>query len=96
MIMADKKKNVVLVRGRIVKMNDAAFKIASKYFGATKNKLEEPEIPFELHKLPKLEIVSALKEVKPTEVKAEEVKAVEVVPEEVKTEVKTRKTRKKE
>ena len=91
------QKDKVLVKGRIVKMSDAAFKIASKHFGARRNKPEE-DYPAELKKVPRLDIVSALKtvtkteekpveEVKPPEVKLEEVKPIEEV-KEVKAEVK--------
>lgn len=76
-------KQNVLVKGRIVRMTDAAFKIASKHFGARKNKVDDNEIPFELGRLPKLDIVSALKEIKPVEVKPVEVKAEEAKPLEV-------------
>jgi hypothetical protein len=63
-------KEKILVKGRIVKMNDAAFKIASRHFGARRNKPEE-ERPIELQKIPKLDIVSALTKVPKTELPVE-------------------------
>ena len=84
------QKDKVLVRGRIVKMNAAAFKIASRHFGAKRNKPEE-ELPLELQKVPRLDILPSLKkvpELKPEmtnikvepEVKPEVVEPVEVTP----------------
>lgn len=49
-------KDYVIVKGRIVKMNENAFRIASKHFGATKNRPTEKTIPVELLKMPKLQI----------------------------------------
>mgnify|MGYP007118306856 CR=1 FL=1 len=65
--MPARDKKAVLVKGKIIKMNDAALKIASKHFGAKIQRHDDVDVPFELSKLPKLDIITALKEVKPTE-----------------------------
>jgi hypothetical protein len=96
-------KEFVVVKGKVVKMNDKAFKIASKHFGATKGRPDATgrrAVPAELLALPKLPITPAVKVVKqavetPIEIPAKVVEEV-IVPEETK-EVKVikRRTRKK-
>lgn len=79
--MPPKNKEYVLVKGRIVPMNDAAFRLASKHFGATKDRPEEKVIPIELLKLPKIQILP--KKIIPvvvTEVKTEVVAPIVVAP----------------
>ena len=49
-------KEFVIVKGKLVRMNDAAYAIASKRFGATKNRPTEKTIPIELLRMPKLQI----------------------------------------
>ena len=91
--MPSKDKEYVIVKGRIVPMNDAAFRLALKHFGATKDRPEQKLIPMELIKMPKLQILP--KKITPvvvTEVKAEVVAPVVaapivVTPTEVKTEI---------
>jgi hypothetical protein len=47
-------KDFVIIKGRVVKMTEAAFKIAEKHFGATKNRPAQQHVPMELLKMPKL------------------------------------------
>ncbi|MEN6568986.1 MAG: hypothetical protein ABFC18_03135 [Rikenellaceae bacterium] len=50
-------KTFVIVKGKVVRMNEAAYKIASRHFGATKNRPEERRVPLELLRIPKIPIV---------------------------------------
>lgn len=54
-------KDFVIIKGKLVKMNDAAFRIASKHFGATKEWPAQRSVPIELLKMPKLPIIPATK-----------------------------------
>lgn len=49
-------KEYIIVKGKVVRMNENAFRIASKYFGATKNRPVEKVVPVELLRMPKLQI----------------------------------------
>jgi len=78
-------KDFVIIKGRVVKMTDAAYKIAEKHFGATKNRPAQQHVPMELLKMPKLPIipadkvvVSKLEKTELPPVKTEDVKPVEV------------------
>jgi hypothetical protein len=56
-------KEIVEVNGKSVRMGEAAFKIASKHFGASKQRTITKEVPIELRKAPpKLAIIPAVKE----------------------------------
>jgi hypothetical protein len=50
-------KEYVIVKGKVVRMNDAAYKIASKHFGATKSRPGLKEIPVDLLRIPKFPII---------------------------------------
>jgi hypothetical protein len=50
-------KDYVIVKGKVVRMNDAAYKIASKHFGATKSRPGLKEIPLDLLRIPKFPII---------------------------------------
>jgi hypothetical protein len=78
-------KDFVIVKGKVVRMTDAAYKIASKHFGATKNRPMEKYTPVELLKMPKLPIIPAVKKIEKVELP--EVKVLEPLPEPVKAEV---------
>lgn len=67
-------KDFVIVKGKVVKMNDAAFQIASKHFGATKNRPAQKTVPIELLKMPKLPIIPANK------IEVKELHGVEILP----------------
>jgi hypothetical protein len=67
-------KDFVIVKGKVVKMNDAAFQIASKHFGATKNRPAQRAVPIELLKMPKLPIIPANK------IEVKELHGVEIPP----------------
>lgn len=79
-------KHEVIVKGRIIKMNERAYKIASKHFGATKDRPlgGQKFIPKELLSIPKLPIIPAVKVVKETIKDADEPEVVIVPAEEVK------------
>jgi hypothetical protein len=47
-------KDFVIVKGRVVRMDDQAYKIASRHFGATKRRPAQKQVPPELLKLPKM------------------------------------------
>ena len=48
-------KKYVVVKGRLQRMDEAAFKIAQRHFGATESRPEKKEVPIELLNLPKKE-----------------------------------------
>ena len=74
-------KEFVIVKGKLVRMNDAAFAIASKRFGATKNRPTEKVVPIELLRMPKLSIQPRIQpEVKVVEAQKPE-PVIEKVPE---------------
>lgn len=78
-------KEIVEVNGKSVRMGEAAFKIASKHFGASKRRTVTKEVPIELKKAPpKLPITPAIKEPVKAEVnlEAKEVN-VTAIPEEI-------------
>lgn len=68
------KKEEIEVNGRIVKMTDAAFQIASKHFGASKLKYKSKEVPFELRKAPKFDVIPAVQKSEPIKTEPIEVK----------------------
>lgn len=71
-------KDFVIVKGKVVKMNDAAFQLASKHFGATKNRPAQRAVPIELLKMPKLPIIPA-KKVEVVSLPKEELKVIPAV-----------------
>ena len=75
-------KEYVIVKGKLVKMNENAFRIASRHFGATKNRPTEKAIPIELLRMPKLQIQPRIQpEVKVVEAQKPVIeKAPEVIP----------------
>lgn len=78
-------KEFVEVNGKSVRMSEAAFKIASKHFGASKRMAVTKEVPIELKKAPpKLPITPSIKEPVKAEVnlEAKEVN-VTAIPEEI-------------
>ena len=79
-------KDYVIVKGKVVRMNDAAYKIASKHFGSTKSRPGLKEIPPDLLKIPKFDIIPGRIPLKKVEV-VEPVKVEPVVVEPVKTEL---------
>jgi hypothetical protein len=72
-------KEFVIVKGKLVRMNEAAFEIALKRFGATKNRPTEKAIPIELLRMPKLQIQPRIQ----PEVKVVEAQKLEPVIEKV-------------
>lgn len=75
-------KEYVIVKGKLVKMNENAFRIASRHFGATKNRPTEKAIPIELLRMPKLQIQPRIQpEVKVVEAQKASELAIEKVAE---------------
>ena len=76
-------KHLVLTRnGTTVRMNDAALKMAEKHFGVNKQRLVTREVPPEILKLQKIDIIKAEAKVQPavkTEVNQDPVKNEAVV-----------------
>jgi hypothetical protein len=59
-------KNLVTTRtGTQVRMNDAALKMAERHFGVTRNRPRSVQIPPEILKMPKIEIIKAEVKVTP-------------------------------
>jgi hypothetical protein len=53
-------KNLVTTRtGTQVRMNDAALKMAERHFGVTRNRPRSVQIPPEILKMPKIDIIKA-------------------------------------
>jgi len=70
-------KDYVIIKGRVVRMNEAAFKIASKHFGATRNRPDQKHVPIELLKMPKLPIIPAVRRLEKVELPPVELPPVE-------------------
>lgn len=90
----DKKE--VVVKGRIIKMSDTAYKIAEKHFGVTRDRISARSIPKELLQIPKLPIIPAVTVVKEKIMSETEIPEVVIMPEdEIKApeEIKVKRTR---
>jgi hypothetical protein len=60
------KHNVLTRNGTVVRMNDAALKMAQKHFGVNKQRMVTHEVPPEILKLQKIDIIKADIKVQPS------------------------------
>ena len=83
------KHSVLTRNGTVVRMNDAALRMAEKHFGVNRQRLVTKEVPPEILNLPKrIDIIKAEVKVQPA-VKPEEVIEHDIVMESIKKTSKT-------